>query len=323
MIAVVAASSATRHAASPSQLPQTGRCSRASTAAASRTGGRQQATTGVSARGCAGATADSSRPRLSATADDSSTVTKTGPYPPSSSRPDRPGTSSITASATATGGTSTAALASTYAPGLRPLKRSARSVPSSGRICGRPYASPTKNPPNTIQKDGPGRAGSNAPSPSSTSNASRTATGAPASAASVGLDRTSTSTFRLVSTSHCRDGPITGPAPRRARRPASARPAGSTPPGPPSRSTSRSASKFASKSASRSAAASSSSSSPTSGPVDARPAECGPAVSGSRRAGPGGGGTVGEAVKPGTVRENWGKRRDHAAAGSPRPASRS
>ncbi len=54
MIAVVAASSATRHAASPSQFPQTGRCSRVSTAAASRTGGRQQAATVVSAPGWRG-----------------------------------------------------------------------------------------------------------------------------------------------------------------------------------------------------------------------------------------------------------------------------
>src|SRR3984957_6777898 len=231
MIAVVAASSATRHTASTSQLPQTGRGSRVSTAAASRAGGRQQAAAGVSARGCPGATADSSRPRLSATADDSSTVTKTGPYPPSSSRPDTPGTSRITASATASGGTSTVALASTYAPGLRPLKRSARSVPSSGRICGRPYASPTKNPPNTTQNDAPGRAGSNAPSPSSTSKASRTATGAPASAARVALDRTSTSTFRLASTSHCRDGRTTPALVGVTSRPASPPPTTSAPPG--------------------------------------------------------------------------------------------
>src|SRR5580693_2952400 len=125
MVAVVAASNATRHAANPSQSPQTGRCSRVSTAAASSTDGRHQAATDVSARGCAGSTADSSRPRPSATADDSSRVTKTGPYPPSPSRPDKPGASRITASATASGGTSTAALASTYAPELRPQKRSA------------------------------------------------------------------------------------------------------------------------------------------------------------------------------------------------------
>ncbi len=54
-----------------------------------------------------------------------------------------------------------------------------------------------------------------------------------------------------------------------------------------------------------------------------RPAECGPAASGTRTAGPGAGGVVGTWVKPALVLEKWKKRRDHAAAGSPRPASRS
>src|ERR1700677_4865888 len=276
MIAVVAASSATRHAASPSQLPQTGRCSRVSTAAASRTGGRQQAATGLSARGCAGATADSSRPRPSATADDSSRVTKTGPYPPSPSRPARPGASRITASPTASGGISTAALASTYAPGLSPQKRSARSVPSSGRICGRPYARPTKNPPNTAQNDAPGLAGSNAPSPSSTRKGSRSATGAPARGGSGDLDRTSTSTLRLVSTAHCPNGPITDPVTAPTGPPSSAAPRpDSAPPKPTSKPspdpTSNPASRSASRSASNSASAGPSSIRPTCGPADARP----------------------------------------------------
>jgi len=174
--------------------------------------------------------------------------------------------------------------ARTNAPVRRPANRSRRRMPASAARAGSWYARPATTPPSTAQASVTAPRPSSAPHPSSTQNASTIATGAPASTTCMRWSRASTSALRLVSTAHWR----TAAAGRWSGSHAGS--GGAAPAGGSSSATAWStAESTADSTAGRSALT--------------RPAECGPAASGRRTAGPTGGGAAAGTVKPALVLE--------------------